>query len=115
MNQRHNENLVTDSIVLSVSTLNGLARELLEECFSSVTVEGEISNFSVPGSGHWYLTLKDSTAQVRCAMFRGRNMSVRFKPANGMQVTVKGKLSLYEGRGDYQLILDSMTEAGAGA
>ncbi|MDP3517212.1 MAG: exodeoxyribonuclease VII large subunit [Pseudohongiella sp.] len=115
MNQRHNENLVNDSIVLSVSTLNGLARELLEECFSSVTVEGEISNFSVPGSGHWYLTLKDSNAQVRCAMFRGRNMSVRFKPANGMKVTVKGKLSLYEGRGDYQLILDSMTEAGAGA
>ncbi len=115
MNQRHYENQVNDTIVLSVSTLNGLARELLEECFSSVTVEGEISNFSAPGSGHWYLTLKDSNAQVRCAMFRNRNMSVRFKPANGMQVTVKGKLSLYEGRGDYQLILDSMTEAGAGA
>lgn len=115
MNQRPLENPINDSVVFSVSTLNGLARELLEECFASVTVEGEISNFSVPGSGHWYLTLKDSTAQVRCAMFRNRNMSVRFKPANGMQVTVKGKLSLYEGRGDYQLILESMTDAGAGA
>ncbi|TFH73485.1 exodeoxyribonuclease VII large subunit [Gammaproteobacteria bacterium LSUCC0112] len=115
MNQRPLENPINESVVFSVSTLNGLARELLEECFASVTVEGEISNFSVPGSGHWYLTLKDSTAQVRCAMFRNRNMSVRFKPANGMQVTVKGKLSLYEGRGDYQLILESMTDAGAGA
>lgn len=115
MNQHPLENPIGDTAVLSVSTLNSLARELLEECFASVTVEGEISNFSVPGSGHWYLTLKDSTAQVRCAMFRNRNMAVRFKPANGMQVTVKGKLSLYEGRGDYQLILESMTDAGAGA
>lgn len=101
--------------ILSVSSLNRLARGLLEDCFPSVTVEGEISNLSVPGSGHWYLTLKDDAAQIRCAMFRNRNMSVRFKPANGMQVVVRGKLSLYEGRGDYQLILDSMQDAGAGA
>lgn len=115
MNQHYSETPVNEQPVLSVSTLNSLARELLEECFSSVTVEGEISNLSVPNSGHWYLTLKDSGAQIRCAMFRNRNLSVRFKPVNGAQVTVRGKLSLYEGRGDYQLILDSMTEAGAGA
>lgn len=104
-----------DSVVLTVSMLNSMARELLEECFPAITVEAEISNLSVPASGHWYLTLKDESAQIRCAMFRNRNMSVRFRPANGMQVTVRGKLSLYEGRGDYQLILDSMTDAGAGA
>lgn len=103
------------SAVLSVSLLNSLARQLLEDCFTSVTVEGEISNLTQHGSGHWYLTLKDDSAQIRCAMFRNRNMSVRFRPANGMQVTVRGKVSLYEGRGDYQLILDSMNEAGAGA
>lgn len=104
-----------DSPVLSVSSLNRLARGLLEDCFPAVSVEGEISNLSVPGSGHWYFTLKDDSAQIRCAMFRNRNMSVRFKPANGMQVEVRGKLSLYEGRGDYQLILDNMQDAGAGA
>lgn len=103
-----------DNRVLSVSSLNRLARGLLEDCFPSVTVEGEISNLALPGSGHWYLTLKDDGAQIRCAMFRNRNTSVRFRPANGMQVVVRGKLSIYEGRGDYQLILDSMHDAGAG-
>jgi len=101
--------------VLSVSNLNRLARGLLEDCFPAVSVEGEISNLAVPGSGHWYLTLKDDGAQIRCAMFRNRNTSVRFRPTNGMQVVVRGKLSVYEGRGDYQLILDSMQDAGAGA
>lgn len=104
-----------DNRVLSVSSLNRLARGLLEDCFPAVTVEGEISNLALPGSGHWYLTLKDDGAQIRCAMFRNRNTSVRFRPANGMQVVVRGKLSIYEGRGDYQLILDSMQDAGAGA
>lgn len=101
--------------VLSVSQLNRLARGLLEDHFPAVFVEGEISNFSCPSSGHWYLTLKDGTAQVRCAMFRNRNMFVRKRPRDGMKVLVKGKLSLYEGRGDYQLILESLEETGAGA
>jgi exodeoxyribonuclease VII large subunit len=101
--------------VLSVSQLNRLAKQLLEDHFPAVTVQGEISNFSRPASGHWYLTLKDSTAQVRCAMFRNRNMFVRCQPKDGMQVVVKARLSLYEGRGDYQLILDSLEDAGAGA
>ncbi len=101
--------------VLSVTSLNRLARSLLESNFAAVVVEGEISNFTVPGSGHWYLTLKDQTAQIRCAMFRNRNMSVRFRPTNGAQIVVRGRLSIYEGRGDYQLIIDSMEEAGAGA
>ncbi|MGM0632901.1 MAG: exodeoxyribonuclease VII large subunit, partial [Pseudomonadota bacterium] len=101
--------------VLTVSSLNRMARSLLEDGFPSVVVEGEISNLAVPASGHWYLTLKDERAQIRCAMFRGNNRSVRVRPANGMLVTVRGRLSLYEARGDYQLILDRMEEAGAGA
>jgi exodeoxyribonuclease VII large subunit len=101
--------------VLTVSQLNRLARNLLEESFPAVLVEGEISNLSIPASGHWYLTLKDEQAQVRCAMFRNRNMLLRFKPKDGMQVVVKARLSLYEGRGDYQLIVEYMELAGAGA
>ncbi|MES2606997.1 MAG: exodeoxyribonuclease VII large subunit, partial [Pseudomonadota bacterium] len=101
--------------ILTVSQLNRLARQLLEDHFPAVQVQGEISNFAQPASGHWYLTLKDSNAQVRCAMFRNRNMFVRCKPKDGMQVVVKARLSLYEGRGDYQLLLESMEDAGAGA
>ncbi len=101
--------------VLSVSQLNRMARSLLEENFPAVLVEGEISNLSIPASGHWYLTLKDQNAQVRCAMFRNRNMLLRMRPKDGMQVVVKARLSLYEGRGDYQLLLEHMEETGAGA
>ena len=101
--------------VLSVSDLNREARLLLEDNFPAVLVEGEISNIAMPASGHWYLTLKDESAQVRCAMFRNRNMRVRFRPTDGMQVLVKGKVSLYEGRGDFQLILEHMEERGDGA
>src|SRR5690554_5250772 len=104
-----------DPGLLQVSDLNRLARSLLEDCFPLVAVEGEISNLSVFGSGHWYFTLKDDRAQVRCAMFRNRNLRVRFRPANGMQVIVHGKVSLYEGRGDYQLIVEQLQDAGAGA
>ena len=75
---------------------------------------GELSNFSMPVSGHWYFTLKDSRAQVKCAMFKGSNRHVTFKPANGNQVLVKARLSLYEPRGDYQLIIESMQPEGDG-
>jgi len=101
--------------ILSVSDLNREARYLLEDNFPAVLVEGEISNVAMPASGHWYLTLKDESAQIRCAMFRNRNMRVRFKPADGMQILVKGKVSLYEGRGDFQLIVEQMEERGDGA
>lgn len=77
-------------------------------------VNREISNFSQPVSGHWYLTLKDENAQIRCAMFRMKNSRVTFHPQNGMQVLVRGAVSLYEPRGDYQLIIDSMHPAGEG-
>ena len=101
--------------LLSVTDLNRMARSLLEQHFPAVIVEGEISNLAQPASGHWYLTLKDMTSQIRCAMFVNRNRMVRFKPHNGMQIIVRGRLSIYEGRGDYQLIADSLEEAGAGA
>jgi exodeoxyribonuclease VII large subunit len=99
----------------TVSELNSEVRSLLENNFPSVLVEGEISNFSRPASGHWYFTLKDESAQVRCAMFRSRNMAVRFKPENGAKVQLRARLSLYEGRGDYQLLVDRMEAAGDGA
>ena len=98
--------------VLSVSELNREARYLLEDNFPAVLVEGEISNIAMPASGHWYLTLKDNNAQIRCAMFRNRNLRVRFRPGDGMQVLIKGKISLYEGRGDFQLIVEQMEERG---
>ncbi|MFT4748394.1 MAG: exodeoxyribonuclease VII large subunit [Pseudohongiellaceae bacterium] len=101
--------------VLSVSSLNKLARSLLETNFPNVVVEGEISNLARPSSGHCYLTLKDKSAQVRCAMFSNRNRFLRFQPENGQQIVVRGKLSIYEGRGDYQLIIESMELAGDGA
>ena len=100
--------------IYSVSQLNHTARLLLEGNLGQIWLTGEISNFSQPISGHWYLSLKDENAQVRCAMFRMKNMRVGFKPQNGMQVLVKASVSLYEPRGDYQLIIDTMQPAGDG-
>ena len=101
--------------VFSVSELNSSVARLLEQEFSWIWVEGEISNLATPASGHIYFTLKDAGAQVRCAMFRGRNRVLKFTPENGTQVLVRCKVSLYEVRGDYQLIVDRMEEAGGGA
>ncbi len=77
-------------------------------------IEGELSNFSRPASGHFYFSLKDSRAQLRCAMFKGRNRYLDFEPENGQQVLVRGKLGVYEARGDFQLIVEHMEPAGAG-
>lgn len=104
----------TSEKVLSVEQLNRRARKLLEGEFPSVTVEGEISNFSRPASGHWYFTLKDSKAQIRAAMFKGYNARLKFTPANGDRLEVRGKVSLYEGRGDFQLIAEHLAPAGLG-
>jgi len=103
-----------DRDVFSVSRLNQTARKLLEQGLARVWIEGELSNISRPSSGHIYFTLKDSKAQVRGAMFRSRNQLLRFKPEEGMQVLVRAKVSLYEPRGDYQLIAESMEQAGDG-
>ncbi len=99
---------------LSVSQLNRQAKQALERDLPTVWVEGELTNFAQPSSGHWYFTLKDARAQVRCAMFRGRNMMVRHPVKAGERVVVRASVSLYEGRGDYQLIVDSLQKAGLG-
>ncbi|MFI7865844.1 exodeoxyribonuclease VII large subunit [Ectopseudomonas khazarica] len=104
-----------DREVLSVSQLNNRARLLLEDVFSGIWVEGEISNLARPASGHIYFTLKDGQAQVRCALFRQNTARVRQALRDGLAVKVRGKVSLFEGRGDYQLILDAVEPAGDGA
>jgi exodeoxyribonuclease VII large subunit len=105
----------SDSDVYSVGRLNREVRLLLEHGMPVVWVEAELSNFSRPGSGHWYFTLKDRDAQVRCAMFRQRNSLVRFTPAEGKLVLARARVGLYEPRGDYQLLVEHMEEAGVGA
>lgn len=100
---------------MSPSQLNRQVKSLLESHFDFIWVEGEISNFARPSSGHWYFTLKDDRAQVRCAMFRNRNQRVRQLPQNGDQVRLRARVSLYEGRGEFQLIGEFLEAAGAGA
>jgi len=101
--------------IITVTRLNRETSHLLAEHFSVVWVEGELSNLSTPSSGHIYFSLKDANAQVRCAMFRTRQHMLAFKPENGKQVIVKAQVSLYEPRGDYQLIVEHIEEAGDGA
>ena len=101
--------------IYTVSRLNREARTVLEGGFPLLWVEGEISNLARPASGHLYFSLKDPAAQVRCAMFRNRNLHLGFEPANGQQVLVRARVSLYEARGEFQLIVEHMEEAGAGA
>jgi exodeoxyribonuclease VII large subunit len=101
--------------ILSVSQLNRQSKELLETYLHNVQVTGEISNLSRPASGHWYFTLKDQRAQVRCAMFKGRTQYLKFIPKEGEQVVVTATVGLYEQRGDYQLIVNNMQSAGEGA
>jgi exodeoxyribonuclease VII large subunit len=100
--------------VYTVSELNRLARQLLEQDLPRMWVSGEISNLARPASGHLYFSLKDERAQIRCALFRGASRGGSFMPANGMQVLARGRVSLYEPRGDYQLIVDHLEAAGEG-
>lgn len=101
--------------VLTVSQLNQRTRQLLEDVFAQVCVEGEISNLARPASGHIYFTLKDAKAQVKCAFFRQNNLRCRQSLENGTLVKVAARVSLYEGRGDYQLIVERLEAAGEGA
>ena len=100
--------------ILSVSRLNRAVRALLEGHFGAVWVEGELSNVARPASGHLYFSLKDAASQVRCAMFRTRNSALAFIPANGAQVLISARVSLYEPRGEFQLIVEHMEPAGEG-
>lgn len=101
--------------VYTVSRLNREVRDILELSFPLLWVEGEVSNLSRPASGHWYFSLKDEATQVRCAMFRQSNRYLSFAPENGMHVIVRARVSLYEGRGEFQLVVEHMEEAGDGA
>jgi len=100
--------------IFTVSRLNQTVRLLLEREVGQVWISGEISNFTQPASGHWYFTLKDDTAQVRCAMFRNSNRRVTFRPQHGQQILVRASITLYEPRGEYQIIVESMQPAGEG-
>lgn len=100
--------------VYTVSRLNREIRSLLEQGFASLELTGEISNFVAPASGHWYFSLKDEKAQIKAAMWRGNNRYCKYRPENGAQVQVKARVSVYEPRGDYQLIVEQMAPAGEG-
>lgn len=100
--------------IFTVSRLNKTVRQLLEMEMGRIWISAEISNFTQPSSGHWYFTLKDTNAQIRAAMFRGQNSKVTFRPQHGQQVLVRATITLYEPRGDYQLIVESMQPAGDG-
>ena len=106
---------IAEREVLTPSALNLLVRELLEDTLPLIWIEGELSNVSRPGSGHVYFTLKDNAAQIRCAMFKSRSTWLRFKPADGVHVLARARVSLYEARGEFQLIVEHLEEAGEGA
>jgi exodeoxyribonuclease VII large subunit len=101
--------------VYSVTRLTREVRALLDRGLGVIWIEGELSNFSQPASGHWYFSLKDRDAQLRCAMFRMKNLLVGFTPRAGSQVLLRGRISVYEARGEYQLIVEHLEEAGVGA
>ena len=105
----------TERLPLSVSELTASIRGTLEKGFASVWVEGEISNFRPHTSGHWYFTLKDEFAQLRAACYRSSNQRIRFRPEDGLQVRVRGRVSVYEQKGEYQLIVETLEPVGAGA
>lgn len=105
----------TERKPLTVSQLTNSIRITLESRFASVWVEGEISNFKDHSSGHWYFTLKDQNAQLRAKCFRSTNVRIRFRPANGLHVRARGKLSIYAPRGEYELVVDALDPVGAGA
>lgn len=100
--------------IFTVSRLNNEVRYLLEDSFPSIWIEGEISNFAAPNSGHWYFSLKDANAQVRCALFKTNQRKLGFQPKDGMHVLLRARVSLYPNRGDYQLIADHIEERGEG-
>ncbi|MGH8589316.1 MAG: exodeoxyribonuclease VII large subunit, partial [Gammaproteobacteria bacterium] len=106
--------LQTSRDIYTVTRLNREARAILEDGFPPLWVEGEVSNLARPASGHLYFSLKDAQCQVRCALFRSRNSGLSFDPVNGMQVLAHAQVSLYEGRGDFQLIVEHLDPAGEG-
>ena len=109
------KSLLTEKHVLSVSELNRLARNLLEQSFPLFWVGGEVSNLTRATSGHWYFSLKDAGAQARCVMFKGRNSYLDWAPKEGDKVEARCTVTLYEARGDFQLTVEFLQRAGLGA
>ena len=110
------ENLIDNTHeIISVSEINKRAKSMLEENFSFVWIEGEVSNFVSHSSGHWYFTLKDESSEIKCAMFSSNNSQIRFEPKNGDHLILNGTLSIFEGWGQYQIIVKHIELAGEGA
>lgn len=107
--------IFAEKTILTVTRLTSLLRGVLEENFEQVWVQGEASNLSFPSSGHLYFTLKDSGAQLRCVMFKGSVKNLKFRPTDGMALILRGRISVYDQRGEYQLICEYMEPAGIGA
>src|SRR3989441_11965336 len=105
----------TERRPVSVSELTAQIRGVLEKRFAAVWIEGEISNFRAHSSGHWYFTLKDEGAQLRAACYRTNNQRIRFRPTDGLLVRARGRVSVYEAKGEYQLIVEAIDPVGAGA
>jgi len=106
--------LTGSDTIWTISALNFEVKTMLSEGIGSLWIEGEISNFACPASGHWYFTLKDERAQCRAAMFKGRNNRVGFLPKNGQHVLIRAQVTLYEARGEYQLVVEHLEDAGVG-
>ena len=110
------ENLIDNTHeIISVSEINKRAKSMLEENFPFVWIEGEVSNFVSHSSGHWYFTLKDESSEIKCAMFSSNNSQIRFEPKNGDHLILNGTLSIFEGWGQYQIIVKHIELAGEGA
>jgi len=105
----------TERQPLTVSELNAEVRAAIELQFASVWVEGEIVNFTAASSGHWYFNLNDGTAQIKCVCWKGTNFKIRFRPANGVTVRIRGRVSFYEARGETQIVVESLEPSGEGA
>ena len=108
-------NFLPERQVWSVSEINAALRAALEQEFSDVWVEGEISNLKLAPSGHYYFTLKDAQAQLRCVFFKQNARYLKFRPADGLAVLARGRMTVYEVRGEYQLVVETLEARGAGA
>src|SRR5262245_50701252 len=107
--------LFAERRVFTVSELTACIKDQLESEFFAIAVKGEVSNYKRHHSGHWYFTLKDSAAQIRAVFFKHWNRLMRFEPENGLEVRVRGRIGLYEPRGEYQVVIETMEPVGVGA
>ena len=108
-------NLFSDRKIVTVSQLTALVRELLEENFEQLWVEGEVSNLALPSSGHIYFTLKDAGATIRCVMFKSSARAMKFRLHDGMKILLRARMTVYDQRGDYQLVAEYVEPLGLGA